>query len=41
MHEHPDTGAVIAGRCLPLWNEVNALALRAQNFTDFPSVGWM
>jgi hypothetical protein len=41
MGEHPDTGAVIAGRRLPLWGEVIALALRAHKvFADFPSVGW-
>jgi hypothetical protein len=41
VHQHPDTGAAIAGRRLPLWDEVIALALRAhQSFADFPSVGW-
>jgi hypothetical protein len=41
VHQHPDTGAAIAGTRLPLWDEVIALALRAhQSFADFPSVGW-
>jgi hypothetical protein len=41
VHQHPDTGAVIAGRRLPLWHEVIALALRAHHtFADFPSIGW-
>jgi hypothetical protein len=38
---HPDTGAVIAGRVLPLWRSVVELALRAhRHFSAFPSIGW-
>ncbi len=38
---HPNTGAAIDTRPLPLWKEATALALEAHRaFPDFPSVGW-
>jgi hypothetical protein len=38
---HPDTSAPIAGRVLPLWNEVRALAVQAHRaFADRTVVGW-
>lgn len=38
---HPETNALIAGRQLPHWRDVVALALRAHDaFPQFPSVGW-
>lgn len=41
LHAHPDTGARIAGRRLPFWDEVIALALCAhRTLPQFPSVGW-
>lgn len=41
-HEfHPDTGALIAGRELPGWQEAVALALNAHSrIGDIPCVGW-
>jgi hypothetical protein len=41
IESHPDTGAPIAGRTLPCWSDVLALAARAHDaFADYPSVGW-
>jgi len=41
MARHPDTGARIAGRPLPLWDEVLDLVLRAHAaFRDWVVVGW-
>lgn len=41
LDRHPDTGAQIAGRILPLWSETKALAVRAHcSFTDRVLVGW-
>jgi hypothetical protein len=41
MHEHPLTGAEIAGRKLPHWPEVTRMALEAHNrLSSVPSVGW-
>lgn len=38
---HPDSGARIAGKHLPMWDETCALALRAHRcFTDRVVVGW-
>lgn len=38
---HPDTGAEIVGRQLPLWNETVDLALRAHTaFGDYALIGW-
>jgi hypothetical protein len=38
---HPDTGKLIEGRALPLWDEVKALAASAhQHFTDRVVIGW-
>jgi putative polysaccharide biosynthesis protein len=38
---HPDTGAPIEGRALPLWAEAKALAASAhQHFKDRVAVGW-
>jgi hypothetical protein len=38
---HPDTGAPIEGRTLPLWDEVEALAANAhRHFTDRVVIGW-
>jgi Sugar-transfer associated ATP-grasp len=41
IDRHPDTGALIAGRLLPMWNEVRELTLRAHSaFNDWVVVGW-
>jgi hypothetical protein len=41
LERHPDTGAMIACRTLPLWRETKALAVRAQSvFADRVLVGW-
>jgi hypothetical protein len=41
IHQHPDTGAQIAGRTLPCWREAVDLALVAHTqFSEFPSIGW-
>jgi hypothetical protein len=41
LDRHPDTGAFIKGRELPLWNETKALALQAHRaFADRVLVGW-
>ncbi len=41
LDRHPDTNAPIAGRTLPLWEEVKALAVRAHAaFNDRAIVGW-
>jgi hypothetical protein len=38
---HPDTGAQITGRILPMWDEVKALAVKAhRHFSDRTVVGW-
>ena len=38
---HPDTGATIAGRKLPQWSEIKALAIQAHRaFADRVLVGW-
>lgn len=38
----PGTGAPVAGRCLPLWDETRALALRAHDLlaSRTPIIGW-
>jgi glutathione synthase/RimK-type ligase-like ATP-grasp enzyme len=41
LDRHPDTGAAISGRRLPLWKETKALALQAHRaFADRVLVGW-
>jgi glutathione synthase/RimK-type ligase-like ATP-grasp enzyme len=41
LTSHPDTNAAIAGRKLPMWDEVKALAIQAHRaFDDRPLVGW-
>jgi len=41
VSRHPDTGAEIEGRKLPLWEEVKALAVQAHRaFSDRVLVGW-
>jgi len=41
MTRHPDTGATIAGRTLPLWDDVLDLVRRAHAaFRDWVVVGW-
>lgn len=41
FERHPKTGARIAGRRLPSWNDIVQLALRAHgDFGGFHSVGW-
>lgn len=41
LASHPDTGALILGRCLPRWAEVKQLALAAHRaFAPLPSIGW-
>ncbi len=38
---HPDSGAPVSGRTLPLWPEVRELALRAHEvFARYPTIGW-
>jgi hypothetical protein len=38
---HPDTGAPITGRLLPMWDDVRELVLRAHSaFNDWVVVGW-
>jgi hypothetical protein len=38
---HPDTGAPIEGRTLPLWDDVKTLAANAhRHFTDRTVIGW-
>jgi hypothetical protein len=40
-HEHPDTGELITGRRLALWQEVMSLTKRAHHhFRQYPSLGW-
>lgn len=41
LDRHPDTGAAIAGRPLPLWSETKALAILAHRaFADRVLIGW-
>ncbi|MBV5325966.1 MAG: hypothetical protein J0626_12300, partial [Rhodospirillaceae bacterium] len=41
FERHPVTGAPIAGRLLPYWQEARALVERAHpNFSDFAVIGW-
>ena len=41
IDRHPDTGALITGRLLPMWDEVRELAIRAHSaFNDWVVVGW-
>ncbi len=41
VDRHPDTGALITGRLLPMWDEVRELVLRAHSaFSDWVVVGW-
>jgi hypothetical protein len=41
LDRHPDTGALITGRLLPMWDEVRDLVLRAHSaFNDWVVVGW-
>ena len=41
LETHPDTGATIAGRQIPNWSAVLALALAAHDaFPTMPTVGW-
>jgi len=41
LDRHPDTDAPIAGRTLPMWQEVKALAVQAHAaFDDRAIVGW-
>jgi hypothetical protein len=41
LSAHPDTGAPIEGRALPLWDEVKTVALDAHRaFTDRVVIGW-
>ena len=41
LDRHPDTGAAIAGRKLPLWREACALATQAHRaFSDRTVIGW-
>ncbi|MFP5405989.1 MAG: sugar-transfer associated ATP-grasp domain-containing protein [Gammaproteobacteria bacterium] len=41
FHVHPDTGEAIKGFVLPFWDELVALALRAQQSLPLiPTVGW-
>jgi hypothetical protein len=41
LESHPDTGARIAGRQIPSWHAVLALALAAHDaFPTMPTVGW-
>jgi hypothetical protein len=41
LDAHPDTGAAITGRVLPLWDEVLALAAQAHRaFADRTVIGW-
>jgi hypothetical protein len=41
LDRHPDTGAQISGRTLPLWSDTKALAIRAhRSFSDRVLVGW-
>jgi glutathione synthase/RimK-type ligase-like ATP-grasp enzyme len=41
LDTHPDTGAKIVGRKLPLWEETKALAVQAHRaFADRVLVGW-
>jgi hypothetical protein len=41
LDRHPDTGAAITGRALPLWAETRELAVRAHGaFTDRTVIGW-
>jgi hypothetical protein len=41
LDRHPDTGAAIAGRVLPLWDDVRSLAVAAHRaFPDRVVVGW-
>jgi hypothetical protein len=41
LSKHPDTGAAIEGRTLPLWNETKGLAISAhREFADRVVIGW-
>jgi hypothetical protein len=41
IDRHPDTGALITGRLLPMWDDVRELVLRAHSaFSDWVVVGW-
>lgn len=41
LSAHPDTGAAIEGRALPLWNDIKRLALDAhRRFADRVVIGW-
>ena len=41
VERHPDTGAVIAGHTLPLWEEAVAVTLRAHDAEPVsPAIGW-
>lgn len=41
VHQHPDTGELITGRRLALWQEVMSLTKRAHHhFRQYPSLGW-
>jgi hypothetical protein len=41
IDRHPESGAVIAGRTLPMWDELRDLALKAHSaFGDWMIVGW-
>jgi hypothetical protein len=41
IDRHPDTGGLITGRLLPMWDEVRELVLRAHSaFNDWVVVGW-
>jgi hypothetical protein len=38
---HPDSGAAIAGLCLPLWREAQDVVIRAHRLLPFPrTLGW-
>ena len=41
LSAHPDTGAAIEGRAVPLWGEAKALAIAAhREFNDRIAIGW-
>lgn len=41
LSAHPDTGALIEGRALPLWSEVKQLAVKSHGaFNDRVVIGW-